>query len=55
MRAVGLVRGKEGAHAFELPKPQVKQPDDVLVKIRQVGLDGTDYAMVRGKIGRAHV
>ncbi|MEE8372127.1 MAG: glucose 1-dehydrogenase [Dehalococcoidia bacterium] len=50
MRAVGLIRGKVGVHAFELPKPEIRQPDDVLVRIRQVGLDGTDFGMVRGDL-----
>ena len=49
MRAVGIVRGKDGAHSFELPKPEIKNPDDVLVRIKQVGLDGTDYAIIRNK------
>lgn len=47
MLAVGLVRGKEGVHAFELPKPEIRNHDEVLVRIKQVGLDGTDFNMVR--------
>jgi threonine dehydrogenase-like Zn-dependent dehydrogenase len=49
MQAVGIIRGKAGAHSFELPKPEIKNPDDVLVRIKQVGLDGTDYGIIRNK------
>jgi len=47
MFAVGMVRGEEGVYSFELPKPEIEQPDEVLVKVKQVGLDGTDFGMVR--------
>ncbi len=47
MMAVGMVRGKPGVHTFELPKPEVKQPDEVLIRVKEVGLDGTDFNMVR--------
>jgi threonine dehydrogenase-like Zn-dependent dehydrogenase len=50
MQAVGQIRGKEGVHAFELPPPEIRQPDDVLVKVKRVGLDGTDYGMVRHNV-----
>ncbi len=46
MLAVGIVRGKPGVHAFELPVPKVRQPDEVLVRVKEVGLDGTDYGLV---------
>lgn len=46
MLAVGMVRGKQGVHAFELPKPEIKQPDEVLVRVKEVGLDGTDFNIV---------
>ena len=49
MLAVGLLRDKEGAHLFELPEPTIERPDEVLVRIKQVGLDGTDFGMVRQK------
>ena len=47
MLAVGIIRGKPGVHAFELPMPEIKQPDEVLVRVKEVGLDGTDFNMVR--------
>ena len=50
MLAVGMVRGKPGVHDFQLPMPEIKDPDDVLVRIKMVGLDGTDFNMVRYKL-----
>jgi len=47
MLAVGMIRDKKGVHAFKLPKPEIKQPDEVLVRVREVGLDGTDFNMVK--------
>jgi threonine dehydrogenase-like Zn-dependent dehydrogenase len=47
MLAVGMVRGKPGVHAFEIPRPEIKQPDEVLVRVKEVGLDGTDFNLVR--------
>jgi threonine dehydrogenase-like Zn-dependent dehydrogenase len=47
--AVGVVRGKEGAQAFELPQPEVTKPDEVLVRVKQVGLDGTDFGIIRSR------
>lgn len=46
MFAVGLIRGERGVHGFEVPEPQLRQPDEVLVRVREVGLDGTDFGMV---------
>ncbi len=47
MLAIGMVRGKSGVHTFELPKPELKQPDEVLVRVKEVGVDGTDYNMIK--------
>jgi threonine dehydrogenase-like Zn-dependent dehydrogenase len=47
MLAVGVVRGKKGVRAFDLPKPEIKEADDVLVRIKRVGIDGTDFNIVR--------
>ena len=47
MLAVGMLRGKPGVHTFKLPKPEIKQPDEVLVRVKEVGVDGTDFSMVR--------
>ncbi|MFC2013549.1 alcohol dehydrogenase catalytic domain-containing protein [Chloroflexota bacterium] len=47
MLAIGMFRGKPGVHAFNLPKPKVSQSDEVLVRVKAAGVDGTDYNMVR--------
>lgn len=47
MLAIGMIQGKPGAHTFELPKPEIVQPDEVLVRVKEVGVDGTDFNMVR--------
>jgi threonine dehydrogenase-like Zn-dependent dehydrogenase len=46
MFAIGVIQGKEGTHPLEIPEPQISMPDDVLVKIQRVGLDGTDYGLI---------
>ena len=50
MLAVGMIRGKPGVHAFDLPMPEIKQADEVLIRIKEVGLDGTDFNMVQYKL-----
>ncbi len=47
MLAVGMLRGQSGVHSFELPRPSIKRPDEVLIRVKEVGLDGTDFNMVR--------
>jgi len=47
MQAIVMMRGKPGAHAFDLPKPNISQPDEVLVRVKEAGVDGTDYNMIR--------
>ncbi len=47
MLAIGMVRGKSGVHTFKLPKPEIKHPDEVLVRVKEAGVDGTDFNMVR--------
>src|SRR4030065_109368 len=47
MQAVGMLRGKPGVHSFDIPTPEIQQPDEVLIRIKEVGLDGTDFNMVR--------
>lgn len=46
--AVGLIRGQEGIQSFDLPKPEIQTPTQVLVRIVEAGIDGTDYAIVQG-------
>ena len=47
MLAVGMLRDKPGVHDFELPMPEIREGDDVLIGIKEVGLDGTDFNIVR--------
>ncbi len=47
MLAVGMIRGKSGVHEFEIPKPEIEGDDEVLVRVKEVGVDGTDFNMVR--------
>ena len=47
MKAIVMTRGKPGAHAFDLPKPKLSQPDEVLVRVKEAGVDGTDYNMIK--------
>ncbi len=46
MYAVGMCRGKPGVRDFEIPKPVIKRPNEVLIRVKEVGLDGTDYGIV---------
>jgi len=45
MLGVGLVRDKKGVHLFEIDKPELKKPTDVLVRIKENGVCGTDTNM----------
>ncbi|MBI4287287.1 MAG: alcohol dehydrogenase catalytic domain-containing protein [Chloroflexi bacterium] len=47
MFAVGLARKQEGLVDFELKKPEIKGPKDVLVRVLQAGIDGTDRDMIQ--------
>ncbi|MBI4302742.1 MAG: alcohol dehydrogenase catalytic domain-containing protein [Chloroflexi bacterium] len=47
MLAVGMLRGKPGVHSFEVPMPEIKRPDEVLIRMKEIGLDGTDFNIVR--------
>ncbi len=47
MLAIGMMRARPGVHAFNLPKPDISQPDEVLVRVKEVGADGTDFNMVK--------
>ena len=46
MLGIGLSKNINGAQSFYIPKPQIKESTEVLVRIKQVGLDGTDFNMV---------
>jgi glucose 1-dehydrogenase len=46
MHAAGMIRGQEGVHHFEIPMPSLQHDDEVLIKVKSVGLDGTDFGIV---------
>lgn len=50
MLAVGMRRGGDGVEAFEVPEPKIEQPDEVLIRVKEVGLDGTDFNLVRHRL-----
>jgi threonine dehydrogenase-like Zn-dependent dehydrogenase len=50
MLAVGMIRGKSGVHVFELPTPEIKEGDEVKIRVKEVGLDGTDFNIVRHEL-----
>ncbi len=47
MFAVGLLREKRGVYGFELPKPRITRPTEVLTRIVENGICGTDTNMVK--------
>lgn len=47
MLAIGMYKDKPGAHTFDLPKPEITKPDEILIKVKQAGVDGTDFNMVK--------
>ncbi len=47
MFAVGVTRGQKGIRSFDLPEPVINDPDEVLIKVREVGIDGTDYNIIK--------
>ncbi len=47
MFAVGMTRDKQSVHSFQIPEPEIKKPDDVLIRVKEVGMDGTDYNTVK--------
>lgn len=50
MKAIVMMRGKPGVHLFDLAKPKLNQPDEVLVRVKEAGVDGTDYSMVKFRL-----
>ena len=50
MFAVGLIRGKQGVYDFEIPAPAIQRPDEALIKMKEVGIDGTDINLVRNNL-----
>ncbi|MCL4499470.1 MAG: alcohol dehydrogenase catalytic domain-containing protein [Actinobacteria bacterium] len=46
MFAIGLKRGLEGIQRFEVEKPSIQQEKQVLVRVIETGIDGTDRHVV---------
>lgn len=40
MLAVGILKDKSGVHDFEIPMPEIRTPDEVLVRVKRVLLQG---------------
>ncbi len=49
MKAVALVKGSGSLQLVDVPEPVLEQPDQVLVRVLQIGVCGTDRAMARGE------
>ncbi len=47
MLGVGLKRSETGVHSFELPVPKIEKPTQVLVRIKENGICGSDTNMVK--------
>lgn len=46
MIGIGMIRGKSNVTELNLPKPRLQESDEVLIKVKEVGLDGTDYSIL---------
>jgi len=42
-----MYKEKPGVYTYDLPKPEITKPDEILIKVKQAGVDGTDFNMVR--------
>ncbi len=51
MKGIAIVPGTKGAHLVDRPEPSLKAPDEVKLKVLQVGICGTDREETGG--GRA--
>ena len=45
MYAVGITKHGKGIESFEIPMPQIKKPNEVLIRILQAGICGTDRSI----------
>ena len=46
MKAIGMIRGESGVTELELPRPVIRTEDEVLIRVDEVGLDGTDFGIL---------
>jgi threonine dehydrogenase-like Zn-dependent dehydrogenase len=47
MLAIAMYKEKPGPHTYDLPRPEITKPDEILIKVKQAGVDGTDFNMVK--------
>lgn len=47
MPAFGFYKNRKGTQKFFVEKPKIKKPTDVMVKIIQTGVDGTDFSLIK--------
>ncbi|TFG46568.1 MAG: alcohol dehydrogenase, partial [Dehalococcoidia bacterium] len=47
MLGIGLIRGISGITELELSQPCIKETNEVLIRVKEVGLDGTDYGILK--------
>ncbi|MBI2426956.1 MAG: glucose 1-dehydrogenase [Candidatus Kerfeldbacteria bacterium] len=47
MFAIGLSQKKKGIHSFDIPKPEISTGDEVLIRILQTGIGGTDRSLLK--------
>ena len=45
--AIGMYRNKSGIHKTEIDKPRLTKPNQVLIRVIQTGVDGTDFNIVK--------
>ncbi|UCG54955.1 MAG: alcohol dehydrogenase catalytic domain-containing protein [Dehalococcoidia bacterium] len=50
MLAMGMIRGKAGVHLIDIKKPEIEQEDEVMVRVKEVGVDGTDLTLVKHQL-----
>ena len=53
MKAIGIVPGTTRLELLELKPPQLTAPDEVLIKVLEIGICSTDRAIARGQMGQA--
>ncbi len=53
MRAVGIIPKTSRLELLDVVQPAIQQPDQVLLKILQVGVCGTDREIAHGELGAA--
>ena len=50
MKTIAIVPGTAGARIVERPEPTITNPDEVKVKVKRVGICGTDREKFPGDV-----